>query len=170
MQKLADIQEMTEETKAPEPKQNTLFKIMLLASGWTPEDGPAPGIFESKPRGHKCLWSVKWGTRFGLVLPGDLLRIEDASDIQLMFEAADVAARDSSANAARIGLTLTSNEGPDLWKTIRLLRNFLAEERLTYPEFVSDTIPPPRERLGRLKVRPGWGDAETIFAKAMVTI
>ena len=161
--------------QAPEPKQTVLFQEMLAASGWTPEDGPDVGIFENKPRGHRCLWSCKWGTQFGLVEPADLLKLEDMTSIQLLWEAADATSR-----APQIGSGGSGNEGAireamyamdaNTGREIAILRHLLRQDRLTYPEYVFPDMPPPRARLGHLIVRPGWGDAESIFAKAMVTI
>ena len=165
--------EMTEENTTPEPKQTALFQEMLAASGWTPESGPDVGIFENKPRGHRCLWSCKWGTQFGLVEPADLLKLEDMTSIQLLWEAADATSR-----APQVGVGGSGNEGAireamyaidakSPGREIAILRFLLEQERLIYPEYVFPDMPPPRARLGHLIVRDGWGDSESIFAKAM---
>lgn len=146
-----------------EPKQKQLFTVFCNASGWLPEHGPEPGIFLDKPAGHKCIWSVKWGSAFGLVLPGDLLDLSDATPVQLIHEASDVSQRGNT----EIGKVLMSVNEENHWQTLAHLRALLEQERHYYPEYVHDTLPPPRARLGILKVRDGWGTPKEVFQKAL---
>ena len=153
-----------EEEPKPEPKpQKPLFKVFVEASNWTPADGPEPGIFLDRPPGHRCIWSVKWGSVHGLVLPGDLVDLADATPLQVLHEASDVSQR-GNTEVGKLLMTVTPDNS---WKTLAELRHLLAQERFTYPEFISDCLPPARQFLGMLKVRDGWGTADQIFAKSM---
>ena len=152
-----------EEVQAPEPKVKPLFREFVAASNWQPSDGPTAGVFLSKPAGSRCLWSVKWGTVHGLVEPDALVELADATDIQVIHEAHDCSSRGNS----EIGQLLMTVDKSNAWKTLPVLRALLEKERAFYPEYVFPDMPPPRARLGMLKVREGWGTAEQIFAKSM---
>ena len=152
-----------EEVQAPEPKEKQLFRVFANAANWTPEDGPAPGIFLDRPPGHKCIWSVKWGSRFGLVLPGDLVDLYDATDIQVLHEASDCSQRGDT----EIGRVLMGVTEENSWRTLATLRGLLTKAREQYPEYISDCLPPARQFLGMLKVRPGWGTPEEVYSKVM---
>jgi hypothetical protein len=155
---------MEEQTEPqPEPKQKPLFQEFVKAAGWTEADGPTPGVFLNKPAGHKCIWSCKWGTRFGLVEPGQLVDMSDMTDIQILHEASDCSQRGN----AEIGQALMSVTPDNAWRQLATLRSLITAERFTYPEFINPDLPPPRERLGLLRLRPGWGEVKEVYAKVM---
>lgn len=153
---------MSEDIEQPKP-QKQLFRVFVNAASWTEADGPTAGVFLSKPPGSRCLWACKWGSRYGGVQPDDLVSLEDITDIQTLHEAHDVSSRGDDG----IGKALMSVTEGNAWKTIPVIRQMLAQARPTYPEYIFPHIPPKRDRLGMLTLRPGWGEVKEVYAKVM---
>ncbi|MFM8320971.1 MAG: hypothetical protein ACKOC5_08670 [Chloroflexota bacterium] len=116
------------------------FNTVIAASGWTPADGPFPGVFDARPAGHRCLWSCCWMTESATLRPSAWA---PASDPDIMrYELADLAARgDRGAKDA-----LDHNRG-----TAQYLE-YVRRDYQTYPAPWSGKHPALRVFVGR----PGW--------------
>jgi len=158
----------------PTPRPTWLW--LLAGSGWTADDGPAPGVFAWRVKGHQSLSSCMWASRsYGLLSPERFAPLDTLSSLQLFHEARDVVHRAHGDHARRLSpLVLDYLEGGvtnhGAW--LDGITRILAEARLAYPEytFVPD-VPLVKGsdgfgagRLVRLAIRPGWANEREVLA------
>jgi len=159
----------------PTPKPTWLW--LVIGSGWTPDDGPAEGVFSARPKGHQSLSSCMWATRsYGLLSPERFAPLDTLSTGQIVAEASDVVQRARGDFARMLGplvldYVLGDVPNPAVW--LDQITRILAEARLVYPEFTfTPDVPTIRGsdgfgagRLMRLAIRPGWANEKEVLEK-----
>ena len=133
-----------------------LFNAMCAGSGWTPADGPSPGVFRNRAKGHRCLWSCAWSTSKGLISPGLIAPVELMPDEMLLAEGLDYFYRGSLERELSLLLVdwlagQVTSEG--LWRSN--MRKFLARYRGGVEDYLCPWDLP--EKIIWAKYRPGWG-------------
>jgi len=156
---------------------NEKYKILLQASGWDESVSDIEGYFPSKPAGGKCLWSASWLCYGFTITPDEMRPLDGLSDKELMLELVDIEslhrARNPELSARAKDVLHRATQGGNLrgdaFGICRDSRD-LARERI--PEFVHPVIPPSLRGYGALMnlqpsaIRPGWGDKQSILARA----
>lgn len=72
------------------------FDDLIRESGWTEKDGPYPGVWDKRPAGTRCLWSVIWYAEDGRIDPEAIAPKEWAA---VEYELADLEARNQHETA-----------------------------------------------------------------------
>ena len=151
-----------------------LWSDFISAAGWKSAAGSVPGYFQDKPAGHRCIWSCNWSTAAGIIRPDQLMPLETASGMALVYEAVDfVMSRPGDLNSVKLApMLLTFFMGDKIGNMsywLSVVRDVLGSVRPAYPDFVCAWAPPPLEGQGRLIVatmRPGWGEIQKVLTLA----
>lgn len=135
----------------------SLGNLCAALGGWSPEDGPAPGVYDSAPPGHRCAWSVRWAAPGGVIESWRILPLETMSYAQFQAELDDIIHRqgvhpETYFEAVRLAEVQEVGD----WRTFVGPR--LAALRAGYPEYTAPWV----EGWGKTVVyrwvwRPGWG-------------
>jgi hypothetical protein len=129
-----------------------LFEQLLTKLDWKASDGPAPGVWSSKPEGSRCLWTCFWSTDSGLLMPDRLVTLDELTLEQAKAELADLAAQKRSYSflAHQLHEALTNGRPWPNYDCDQLLRS----ARLLLPEYVAPWEPP--KHIYVMSLRPGW--------------
>jgi hypothetical protein len=151
---------------------------MVKECGWQLTDGPTPGVFANRPKGHRCLWSCAWRSSERTIQPGDIIPVEYLSGIQLLSESLDWIHTAKGNDFARdLALLLcdyfTDDPHTDwgYWLTAqvsRLLRKLRTSSALVdyfWPWSMPDAYAPTGQKIIfnlPKGVRPGWNLLEEV--------
>lgn len=138
------------------------FHLAVPLPPWAPDDGPVPGVYESKPVGHRCTWAWRWGGPSGVISADDIRPLGELTRQERYYEMRDIAERSGPYQMAAAACV----EAWDTPEGNRLLARFdLAGARNCYPESNADWLP-INKRLA-LVWRPGWRPegAPGVFAR-----
>ena len=138
----------------------SVFDSMLTGSGWTENDGPIPGVFASRPAGHRCLWSCRWATEsMHLLEPNNWCPVESMRIEALQTELGDILFASGDSMAAAAGRLLhewnAGSGGPEHWT--KRTRDLIQSARQLYGEYTCLWDLPGRN-LRRVSIRPGWSE------------
>jgi hypothetical protein len=117
--------------------EKQIFDLMVLGSGWQPDDGEVGGVFNRHPEGYRCLWSSRWMTQIGLLEPGKWMPLDQMTQSQLVYESLDVVYRMAGDYIAGklMPLLLAYQSGTKDTAWIANMRHYLAQLRGSDPEY-----------------------------------
>ena len=127
-------------------------------------DGNIPGVYMTRQVGDRCIWSAKWSTFHGILLPDHVLPTSAATIAQLLAELCDAAnmqnrAFQSDAFTKAGGLAAefySSGETLKLEYWAERARQVLGDARKAYPEYILPGDPPEFENVYVWRIRSEW--------------
>ena len=128
-------------------------------AGWSPADGPFPGVFSAMPPGHRCLWTMRFIDRTGHpVIHPSAPPPEEMSLELARLELQDHAANNLGNAAAWLGRLAIE---PVPFHVLAEARRYIVELRTVAAECIDPTglVPPPGAAMLRNKsLRKLWRD------------
>jgi hypothetical protein len=133
----------------------TRLEEIVEKLNWQPDDGPTAGVWERNRPGHRCLWSCRWSTSTGQLLPHELVPAPDMSAVQAIVELQDILARKPSPEGERCLAALLDESIVCIPPAIDQARDFIGKARAHYSEYIA----PWDIQTSRIFAdlwRPGW--------------